>query len=71
MSYRNISLSLEAYETLKKLQKADESFSKEILRLAKTARVSDVIGILSEKEAAAIKRGVETVRIEAKVKAWH
>ncbi len=70
MAYKNVSLSLEAYERLKKLQKEDESFSQEVIRLTGTAKISSVAGILSEKEARGIERGIESIRKEAKVKTW-
>lgn len=71
MAFKNISLSLEAYEELKKLKKEGESFSEEVIRITKTRRISDVAGILSKKEAAELEKGVEKVRAEAKITKWH
>ncbi|HII53759.1 hypothetical protein COT30_03145 [Candidatus Micrarchaeota archaeon CG08_land_8_20_14_0_20_49_17] len=72
MAYKNISLSLEAYELLKHLKKGEESFSAAVLRLGgATARVSEVAGILSENEARQLEQGVRQLRASAKVRKWH
>ena len=70
MAFKNISLSVEAYDALKRLQHAGESFSKEVIRLAQRERVSDVFGIFSDSEAEALKKGVAEVRKKAKVRTW-
>ena len=70
MAYKNISLSVEAYDTLKRQKKASESFSKEILRLAKKASVWDVMGILSESEADELETNVNASRAKIKMREW-
>ncbi|MFH1106455.1 MAG: antitoxin VapB family protein [Candidatus Micrarchaeota archaeon] len=71
MAFKNISLSLEAYDALKRLQRQGESFSKIVLRLARKDDISDVFGILSDSEAGAWKRGVTSVRRKTRVRTWH
>ena len=72
MAFKNISLSLEAYDTLKKLKHKDESFSEEVMRLTKKseAKISDVIGIFTDVEAEQLRKGVEEVRKSFKVRTW-
>ncbi len=71
MAFKNISLSLEAYDALKRLQRQGESFSRIVLRLSQREDISDVFGIFSDSEAVALKKGVAEVRKKAKVRAWH
>ncbi len=67
MAHVTISLSVEAYELLKRNKKENESFSEEIIRLAPKPKLRDIFGILTEKEADEWKKGVEEVRKKFKV----
>lgn len=66
-----ITISVEAYEALKRQRREGESFSQEVLRLSgEKNRLSDLAGIISETEAEEWLRGVEEVRRRAKVRKW-
>ena len=70
MAYKNISLSTEAYETLRRHKRADESFTQEVLRLLSKPSISEVAGILSNDEAKELQAGVKLVREAFKVRKW-
>lgn len=70
MAYKNISVSVDAYDRLKRLKNERESFSEEILRLTRPAKISDVVGILSDKEALEWKKGIEEVRKSVRIREW-
>ncbi|MBI5036528.1 antitoxin VapB family protein [Candidatus Micrarchaeota archaeon] len=71
MSFKNISISTEVYDQLKKVRNEGESFSEAISKLIKKEqRVSDLAGIFTDEEADALEKGVAKVRKEAKVRKW-
>lgn len=70
MAYKNISLSVEAYEKLVKNKKKSESFSEEIERLIGKPSLEEVAGILTEEEAQALEEGVKEVRKSFTVRTW-
>ncbi len=70
MAYKNISLSTEAYETLRRHKRGDESFTQEVLRLLSKPSITDVAGILSDEEAKELEAGVKLVRKAFKVRKW-
>lgn len=70
MAYVNIALSSEAYERLKLLKKEKESFSEEVMRMTSAPKLWELGGILSEREAEEIEKGVALVRKNFKVRQW-
>ena len=69
MTSKNISLSDDAYELLRKMKMGDESFSDTIRRLAKRRRLSDCAGLwanIPDDEMEAIKGSIMELRRRAK-----
>lgn len=65
MTSKNISLTDDAYELLKRMKLGDESFSDTIRRLAKRRRVSDCVGLwadVPDEEIETMKRDIEELR---------
>ena len=65
MTSKNISLTDDAYELLKKMKMGDESFSDTIRRLAKRRRLSDCAGLwadIPQEEMNAITEGITELR---------
>ena len=71
MAFKNITISVEAYDVLKRLQKQGESFSKVILRVNRKRKVADAAGIFSEEEADEIGKGIKKLREQTTVRRWH
>ena len=71
MAFKNISLSVDAYERLKKMKKENESFSEEVMRLTSGERLSELAGTLTDEQAQEYKKNVEEVKKAAKVRSWH
>lgn len=66
---KNISLTDDAYELLKKMKMGDESFSDTIKRLAKRRRLSDCVGLwadIPDEEMEAITGSIMELRKRAK-----
>jgi predicted CopG family antitoxin len=66
---KNISLTNDAYELLKKMKLGEESFSDTIRRLAKRRRLSDCAGLwadIPDDEMEAITGSIEELRKRAK-----
>ncbi len=66
---KNISLTDDAYELLKKMKMGNESFSDTIRRLAKRHRLSDCVGLwadMPDEELEAITGSIEDLRRRAK-----
>lgn len=70
MGFKNISISDEVYDLLKKRKNHDESFSEEIFRLLGQCKVSDLGRIITDEEAREWEKGVKKVRESAKVRPW-
>ncbi len=72
MAHVTISLSVEAYDALKKIKQEKESFSDEVLRLIapKKSKLRDIFGILSKEEAEELENNVNDLRKRAKVRPW-
>lgn len=71
MVFKNVTLSLEAYERLKRLKLPSESFSSEVIRLASSSgSIAEVVGILTEKEADELEKNVAEARKSVKVRQW-
>ena len=69
MTSKNISLTDDAYELLKKMKMGDESFSDTIRRLAKRRRLSDCAGLwadIPDEEMEAITGSIMELRKRAK-----
>ena len=64
MGTKNISISDEAYKRLASLKLPNESFSIVITRLTGKRSLTDLFGVLSEKEASRLKRSFKKVRSE-------
>jgi len=65
---KNISLTDDAYELLKKMKMGDESFSDTIRRLAKRRRISDCVGLWAEvpdEDIEVIKENIKEIRKRA------
>ena len=65
MTSKNISLTDDAYELLKKMKMGDESFSDTIRRLAKRRRLSDCAGLWADvpkEEIAALSENILELR---------
>lgn len=68
MTSKNISLTDDAYELLKKMKMGDESFSDTIRRLAKRRRISDCVGLWAEvpdEDIEVIKENIKEIRKRA------
>ena len=70
MAFKNISLSVEAYERLRKMKKNGESFSDEVIRLTSSEKLSDLAGIFTEQEAEELEKNVGEVKKSFEVKPW-
>ncbi|MDF9743972.1 antitoxin VapB family protein [Natrinema salsiterrestre] len=66
MATKTISLDEEAYERLKARKKEGESFSETIKRLAGERSWNEIIGILSEDEAADLEGTIEEGRTKSR-----
>lgn len=66
MATKTISLDEEAYERLKARKKEGESFSETVKRLAGERSWNEVIGILSENEAADLEAAIEEGRTKSR-----
>ncbi len=64
MGTKNISISEEAYRRLASLKLPNESFSIVITRLTGKRSLSDLFGVLSEKEANRLERNFKKVRFK-------
>ena len=62
MGSKTISLSDEAYERLLRRKTGKESFSDVVVRITNNVDILDLSGVLSEKDAQALKRNVEDAR---------
>ena len=70
MTSKNISLTDDAYELLKKMKMGEESFSDTIRRLAKRRRLSDCAGLwanIPDNEVKAITGSITELRRRAKM----
>ncbi len=71
MAHTTITISVDAYEALKRERREGESFSEEVLRLTgEKHKLSDLAGILSEEKADEWQKGVEKVRKKFRVREW-
>ena len=66
MGTRNISISDEAYARLAAMKGPDESFTDVINRLAGRGSILDLVGVLSEKEAADLRSRIQEMRSKSK-----
>lgn len=58
--YKSVRLTEEAYETLERRKRPDESFSETIRRLARERPIADVAGLFSDGEVASVREARET-----------
>lgn len=56
---KSVRLSEEAYERLKSLRRADETFSEVVLRLGDKRSLLELAGILSDEQADELEKAVE------------
>ncbi|MHA1930204.1 MAG: antitoxin VapB family protein [Candidatus Thorarchaeota archaeon] len=66
MGSRTISVSDEAYTRLKALKKRGDSFSDVINRLTDKKRLSDLAGVLNEKEVKKVEAEIASIRKRSK-----
>lgn len=59
IEYRNVRLTEEAYRRLKRRKEPGESFSDTVERLAGERSLLDLVGILSDEEAEAMRDAIE------------
>lgn len=62
MASTNVNLNEEAYQRLMQLKMENESFSDVVIRLAGKTRMTELAGLLTEKEAAAMKKSIQDSR---------
>jgi predicted CopG family antitoxin len=68
MSSKSITISEEAYRRLKSKKKKNESFTDVINRITRERPLSEIAGILSEKEADKLKKHVKDRRKETRIR---
>lgn len=54
-AYKSVRLTEDAYETLRRRKRPDESFSETVARLASERPISDLAGALSDEDVEAIR----------------
>jgi predicted CopG family antitoxin len=64
MGYKTISLSEEAYETLKKAKRDNESFSQVVIRLAGKRTLDDFVGCISKESVSKLSDALAAFRDE-------
>ena len=64
MGTKNIAISEEAYQRLKALKKAGESFTEVIERMTQSRGILELAGVLSESEGRRAKKAIEGAREE-------
>lgn len=62
MSTKTLTITEDAYESLKRLKTENESFSKTILRITGKRPLSDFVGILSPESADELERNIKESR---------
>lgn len=62
MSTKTISITEEAYERLKAKKEHNESFSDVIVKITKKGRLTDLAGILTDKEADELEKNIRKSR---------
>ena len=65
MATKNIAISEEAYQRLRALKKPGESFTDVIDRITKSKGILDLVGVLSESDAAEITKQISDSREES------
>jgi predicted CopG family antitoxin len=66
MGSKTISVSDEAYARLKALKKTGESFSDTINRLTSRKRLSEITGVLDDKDVEVIEKTVAALRLRSR-----
>ena len=70
MTYKTVSLNIEAYELLKKVKKENESFSETIIRLIKKPDIKEILDYFGSLEDDLSDESVKDFIHEAK-QAWN
>ena len=70
MTYKSVSLNIEAYELLKKVKRENESFSETIIRLIKKPDIKEILHYFGSMEEDLSNESVKEFIHEAK-QAWN
>lgn len=70
MTYKSVSLNIEAYELLKKVKRENESFSDVIIRLIKQPDIKDILNYFGSMEDELTDNSIKDFINEAK-EAWN
>ena len=70
MTYKSVSLNIEAYELLKKVKRENESFSDVIIRLIKQPDIKDILNYIGCMEDELTDNSIKDFINEAK-EAWN
>ena len=70
MTYKSVSLNIEAYELLKKVKRENESFSETIIRLIKKPDIKEILDYFGSMEEDLSNESVKEFIHEAK-QAWN
>lgn len=70
MTYKTVSLNIEAYELLQKIKKENESFSDVIIRLIKQPDIKEILTFFGSMEDDLLEESVKDFIKEAK-QAWN